>query len=223
MDGEVVRASLVQAFYERFLVDQDTSAFVRKVAARYTSAALERVAIEGDRVARRAAVAALGYVADYASNAALGRALVDSDRGVRLLAENAIRAVWCRDGGEDERQRLANIIRLNVGRRHDEAVGLASDLIGHAAWFAEAWNQRAIGLYCQGRYVESVQDCQQALELNPYHFGAAAGMGQCYVQIGNQRAALESYRRALRLYPHLDGVRANVAMLERAFRRQRPT
>jgi len=34
----------------------------------------------------------------FHSNAVLGHALVDIDRGVRILAETSIRAVWCRDG-----------------------------------------------------------------------------------------------------------------------------
>ena len=67
-----------------------------------------------------------------------------------------------------------------------------------------------------GRFRESIHDCQQALEINPYHFGAAAGMGQCYVQLGEYQTALECFRRALRLNPSLEGVRANIAHLERA-------
>lgn len=30
------------------------------------------------------------------------------------------------------------------------------------------------------RYNESIADCKVTLELNPYHFGAASGMGMCY-------------------------------------------
>jgi cytochrome c-type biogenesis protein CcmH/NrfG len=41
-------------------------------------------------------------------------------------------------------------------------------------------------------------------------------MGQCYLQLGNYDAALESFRRALRLNPNLEGVRASVTYLERA-------
>ena len=41
---------------------------------------------------------ALGFVGDFSQNAALGRALHDRDRGVRLLADNGIRQLWRRDG-----------------------------------------------------------------------------------------------------------------------------
>ena len=66
-----------------------------------------------------------------------------------------------------------------------------------------------------GDHAKSIRDCRQALELNPYHFAAASGMGQAYLKLGNPVSALESFRRALRLNPGLDGVRAQVVRLTR--------
>ncbi|HEV3024188.1 MAG TPA: tetratricopeptide repeat protein, partial [Pirellulales bacterium] len=158
----------------------------------------------------------LGSLADYESNAVLGRALNDDDRGVRMLAESGLRSLWCRWGDEGQRQRLGLAIRANVARRHHEAIVRATELIVEAPSFAEAWNQRAIAYFATGRCAESIDDCKQTLEVNPYHFGAAAGMGQCYLQLGRPRLALESLRRALLLNPDLAGVRANVVALERS-------
>ena len=81
--------------------------------------------------------------------------------------------------------------------------------------FAEAWNQRAIAFFSLGKYVESIRDCHQTLEVNPYHFAAAAGMGQAYLQLGNHVSALECFRRALRLNPSLEGVRVQIDRLSR--------
>ena len=44
----------------------------------------------------------------------------------------------------------------------------------------QGYNRRATVLFLLGRYQESIEDCQLVLELNPYHFGAASGMGMCY-------------------------------------------
>jgi tetratricopeptide (TPR) repeat protein len=164
---------------------------------------------------RRAGALALGYLGDYGANSTLGGALCDSDRGVRLLAENAIRSVWVRAGTEAQRREINAIIALNTTKHYQEAQQRASSFVVQAPWFAEGWNQRAIANYCLERYEESIRDCNQALELNPYHFGAAAGMGQCYLKLGGQSLALEAFRRALKLNPNLDGVRANVVYLER--------
>ena len=89
-----------------------------------------------------------------------------------------------------------------------------------APTFAEAWNQRAIGHYSLGQFVDSIRDCRQAVEINPYHFGAVAGMGQCYLRLGNQLWALESFRRALALNPNLEGIRGNVTSLERKLKNE---
>jgi tetratricopeptide (TPR) repeat protein len=163
---------------------------------------------------------ALGQLSDYASNAALGRALHDEDRGVRMLAEGAIGRLWCRVGTPQERKRLEKLVALNAARRFIEATSEATKAIDRAPHLAECWNQRAVALFAQGRYGESVRDCDRTLELNPYHFGAAAGMGQCYLKLNNRRAALECFRRALRLNPNLEGIRAHVLYLQRTLKSQ---
>jgi tetratricopeptide (TPR) repeat protein len=213
--NEVTRHPVLRELYEQFLADEDAAAFVHRVGRRYNAATLERLVRCGTRLDRRAGVLALGYLANYDSNAVLGRALNDSDRGVRLLAENAIRSIWLRAGNDTQRREINAIIALNTAGHYEQAYERASRFIDQASWFAEAWNQRAIAGYCTERYEESIQDCHQALELNPYHFGAAAGMGQCYLKLGGQSLALEAFRRALRLNPNLEGVRANVTYLER--------
>lgn len=46
-------------------------------------------------------------------------------------------------------------------------------------YHAQGYNKRATVLFLLQRYRESVADCRVVLELNPYHFAAAAGMGTC--------------------------------------------
>jgi len=215
-----LRLPLLEFLYHQFLDDQDASAFMRKVSARYRAATLERLLGHSSRSCRRAAALALGYQGTYESNAALGRSLQDIDRGVRTLAENAMRAVWCRAGTPQQQQLLEHTVRCNVGKQFERALVRASELVDLAPWFAEAWNQRAIAQYGLGRYTESISDCRTALEINPYHFGAAAGMGQCFMTLGESDEALECFRRALRLNPELEGVRAAVQNLERSRRRR---
>jgi tetratricopeptide (TPR) repeat protein len=212
------RMPLLHALYHQYLVDQDADGFSLRVTKRYSMGTLGRVAEAGDRMARRAAVLAIGLLADYETNATLGRALHDRDRGVRILAENGIRALWCRIGNRQQRKHLDRIIELNVAHRFKDAVALATRLIDEAAWLAEGWNQRALALFNLGRFAESIHDCHQALEINPYHFGAAAGMAQCHMQLKDRISALECFQRALRLNPNLEGVRAHVLYLQRTLK-----
>lgn len=215
MNDQNLRLSLLEVLYHEYQLSQQLGTFVGQVSRAYTVGTLEAISERGSRMSRRAAVLVLGHLAGYSSNHALGRALQDDDRGVRLTAEEALRGIWCRAGTETQRKTLHQVIAANSARRYHEAVAAASALIDEAPAFAEAWNQRAIAWYGLGNYAESISDCNRALELNPYHFGAAAGIGQCYLQAGRPRRALENFRRALALNPNLEGVRANIANLER--------
>lgn len=206
---------LLYRYYRRYLKNEDSAAYIKAVSQRYTSATLERLLEKGRRTTRRAAVLALGFLGDYEMNAALGEALQDRDRCVRMLAENAIRNVWTRAGSPNQRHRLTSIMRLVAADQFDEAVVEADELIQEAPWYAEAWNQRAIARFHLGRFASSIRDCHRTLELNPFHFAAAAGMGQSYLELNDLHRALESFRRALDLNPGMEGVRAQVAYLER--------
>ena len=199
-----------------FVADQRNAAgFIAEVSKRYASGTLQRLAQHPSREVRRAAVLALGFIGQYDANHTLGRALLDGDRTVRMLAENGIRAVWTRAGSDAEQEELSVIVRLNAAQLQKEAIARATKLIERAPWFAEAWYQRAAAHFALGRLVESIRDCHQALEINPYLFVAATSMGQAYLELHNSVSALECFRRALRLNPDLEGVRVQVAHLKR--------
>ena len=209
------RTPLLSALYREYLDHQDSTALADQVSRRYAPGTLQRLAESQDRQVRRAAVLALGLIGDYAANHTLGRALMDSDRTVRTLAQNGIRSVWTQAGNRRQRRQLQTIIRLNDAQQYEEVIRRASELIDQAPWFAEVWNQRAIARFKLGQFHDSIRDCHQALELNPYHFAAAAGMGQAYLELNNFVSALESFRRALRLSPDLEAVRVQVVRLAR--------
>lgn len=201
--------------YQEYLSTEESARFVSRVAQKYTVGTLSRLAEGGNRTARRAAVLALGYMGDFQVNAVVGRALHDDDRGVRLLAENAIREIWQRDGSLSHQRELERVVRWNQSGRMIEAMEAANGILAANPYFAEVWNQRAIAYFQLEQYERSASDCHQALELNPYHFGAAVGMGHCFLETNDAYAALESFRRALKLNPELEGVRAQVGYLER--------
>lgn len=218
MDIESTRAPILVKYYHEYLDEQDSAVFIQRVARRYTCPTLERIATMGDRIARRGAVLAIGFMGDYNANAVMGRALTDRDRGVRTIAENGIREIWCRVGNREQRLSLRTIMRLNQTKNYERAIDLSTQLIHESPWIAEAWCQRGMSYYHQGQYDSAIRDSHQALEINPYHFTAAAGMGQCYLLQDNPVAALECFRRALRLNPGMEEVRAQVIQLQRSMK-----
>ena len=179
--------------------------FRQLVRERYTEGTLGRIlASHLDPRHRRAAVTALGLVGTMASNAVVANALRDDDERVRAAAVDAVWEVWFRgdDGGQGMELRQA------IGLPDtDQRMAACDDLIREYPDFAEAYNQRAIQHFNRGSYSLAVSDCEAVLRLNPYHFGAAAGLGQCYLRMNKPRAAVRSFAHALDLNPHLSNLK----------------
>jgi tetratricopeptide (TPR) repeat protein len=218
MNDEHLQRPLLVYDYERYLADQDAEPFLKSVSSRYTIGALERVATSTDRAARRGAVLALGRLSNYQSNTTLGRALVDSDRGVRTLAEHGIRRLWLRIGTPSQQRHLVAIGELLENRQFDRAAQVSTALMDDAPWIAQAWYFRGKAFFHLAQHEAATRDCHQALEINAYHFLAASVMGQAYLLLNDPVSALESFRRALRLNPSMEEVRAQVIHLQRSLR-----
>ncbi len=215
--AQLIRQSKLEQFYKNYLDSEKSAEFVSSVSENYTLDTLRKLSVMGDRVVRRAAVLAIGFLGDYSCNPALGRALLDDDRAVRLLSDHGIRQLWYRVPQPYVASNLRKIARLNQQTRYDQAIDLANRIIQAVPEGAEAWNQRAITLFAQGDYWHAVCDCREALDLNPYHFVAAMGMANCYLQLNDAPSALESFRLALSINPDLDRVRMQITNMEQAF------
>jgi tetratricopeptide (TPR) repeat protein len=64
------------------------------------------------------------------------------------------------------------------------------------------------------KYKESIELCELVLELNPYHFAAAAGMGMCYVKMADFRGALTAFERALQIHPGMKHIQRYILALK---------
>ncbi len=87
-------------------------------------------------------------------------------------------------------------------------------LIDHAPEFAEGYNARATAYFQTGDLGPSVADIARTLTLNPRHFGALSGLGMIFEELGQPEKALEVYRAALAINPHLSDVKDAVKRLE---------
>jgi len=72
--------------------------------------------------------------------------------------------------------------------------------------YVEAWNRRATIYYLQNDYAHSMADIKQVLVREPRHFGALAGLGMIMQDIGDEKHALDAFRKALEVNPHLEKV-----------------
>jgi tetratricopeptide (TPR) repeat protein len=88
----------------------------------------------------------------------------------------------------------------------DLALKLLDAIIKLRPDYVEAWNRRATVYYLQNNYARSLADIEQVLVREPRHFGALAGLGMIMQDIGDDKRALDAFRKALAVNPHLDKV-----------------
>ncbi len=89
----------------------------------------------------------------------------------------------------------------------DQASDLAPD-------YAEPWNRRANIAYDADDYSGAIAAIQETLKREPRHFGALAGLGLIYEELGQERSALEAFRAALVVHPHYEIAQQGVRRLE---------
>lgn len=182
-----------------------------KVADRYSEGTLQRLTDSPSRPTRSAAVLALHLTGSMSSSEALVRRLRDADEAIRLMASEALWAIWFRGESAGQNQELERYLE---GKDPKKAILGLTGLIRKAPGFAEAYNQRAILYFQLQEYDRCAADCQKVLQLNPYHFGAASGLGRCYLRLRLPGPALKAFRLAHKLNPNLDGVEEAIRDLE---------
>jgi hypothetical protein len=57
-------------------------------------------------------------------------------------------------------------------------------------------------------------DLRMALAREPRHFASLAGLGVILKDIGRDKLALDAFRRAVALYPHIKGIPELIKRLE---------
>ncbi|MGB8397829.1 MAG: tetratricopeptide repeat protein [Bradyrhizobium sp.] len=88
----------------------------------------------------------------------------------------------------------------------DVALKLLDAVVKLRPDYIEGWNRRATLYYLKNDYAHSIEDIQQVLIREPRHFGALAGLGMIMQDIGDDKRALEAFRKALAVNPHLEKV-----------------
>jgi len=187
--------------------------FRHRLLSHYTEGTLQRLLDHPDAETRKAAVLGLGLAGTMDSNAHLARTLHDEDPSVARMATDALWQLWFRGGTPEQNDELQRILHLPDFL---QILAGLDDLVRESPRFAEVYNQRAILYFRRGEFGRSIADCDRALELNPFHFGAHAGMGQCYLKLRRPRAALRAFRLALETNPTLVHLTEMIETLERS-------
>lgn len=216
MEERATRYSILLTYYQRYLNDGETAQFIAAVARKYSVNTLQRLVASGDRFSRRAAALALGLLGDVYSCSVLGPLLRSRDRKLRLVVDDAMRAIAAREGTANERQQLELIVRFNECGNFERSVELATQLIEASGGTAEVFHQRSLALFQLDFVSQAIEDCRQALKLNEFHYAAMVGLGHCHLELGDLLESLFWFRRAVEVYPDLEPVRLQIRRLEKA-------
>jgi tetratricopeptide (TPR) repeat protein len=120
--------------------------------------------------------------------------------------EARIWAIWMATPSDTAALLMARAKVAMDGKNTDVALKLLDAVVKLRPDYAEGWNRRATIYYLQNDYNRSMEDIRQVLTLEPRHFGALAGLGMILQETGDDRHALEAFRKALAINPHLERV-----------------
>jgi len=129
-------------------------------------------------------------------------ALKSEDALERQEATRRLWERWFAAKGSGPQRVLEEAGRLMEQRALMRAEDHLTHLLREYPDFAEAYNQRAIVRYLMEHWHDAIDDCEQAIALVPYHFGALHGLGLCCMAIEDYRRALAALRRASEVQPH---------------------
>lgn len=145
---------------------------------------------------------------------ALFTELAVADQGDRWQAiEHRIWILWSQSPSPSERFLMSRAVKAMNAKKFEDALLFLDDLTRLAPDFAEAWNKRATIHFILQNYGQSVADIQRTLVLEPRHFGALSGLGMILERLDRPEDAIQVYRRALEIHPHLQGAKDAVERL----------
>ena len=117
--------------------------------------------------------------------------------------EQRIWALWMISRSDTANLLMTRVQKAVEQKDLDLALTLLDAIVKIKPDYVEAWNRRATIYYMKHDYGRSLVDIREVLKLEPRHFGALTGLGLILQDIGDDKQALEVYRRALAVYPRM--------------------
>lgn len=120
--------------------------------------------------------------------------------------EGRIWALWSQTSSDTTALLMSRAKTALDSKQVDLSIKLLSAVVKLKPDYVEGWNRRATLYYLQNDYTRALEDIEQVLAREPRHFGALAGLGMIMQELGDDKRALDAYRKALAVNPHLEKV-----------------
>jgi tetratricopeptide (TPR) repeat protein len=126
------------------------------------------------------------------------------DQASAKHVEGRIWAQWTQTSS-DTTMLLMTRAKTAIEKKQPEvALKLLDKVVKLKPDYVEGWNRRATIYYLQNEYAKSLGDIREVLAREPRHFGALAGLGMIMQELGDDKRALDAFRKALEINPHLE-------------------
>ena len=120
--------------------------------------------------------------------------------------ENRIWAIWLASGSDTANLLMGRVKTAMEAKDFGLAIRLLNAIIDMRPDFIEAWNRRATLYSMKKDFTRAIGDIREVLAREPRHFGALAGLGIILQEFGDDKRALDAFRRALAIHPHIERV-----------------
>jgi tetratricopeptide (TPR) repeat protein len=136
------------------------------------------------------------------------------DARAAQAVESRIEAILLQSGSATADLLIGRARTLIDSKDYDLSLELLDSTIEFEPGFTEAYAQRATVHFLRRRYDLAVADLRVVLAREPRHYTALSGLGVILQDIGRHALALEAFRRAVAVHPHLKGVPERIKLLE---------
>jgi tetratricopeptide (TPR) repeat protein len=120
--------------------------------------------------------------------------------------EQRIWTLWGKSPSDTATLLMSRVQKAIEAKETDLAIELLDAVVKIKPDYVEGWNRRATLYYMQKDYGRALADIREVLKREPRHFGALSGMGLILQDIGDDKQALEVYRRTLTIYPRIQRI-----------------
>jgi tetratricopeptide (TPR) repeat protein len=120
--------------------------------------------------------------------------------------ENRIWALWLASSSDTANLLMGRVKAASDAKDYDLAIKLLDAVIDIRPDFVEAWNRRATIYYTKKDFGRALADIHEVLAREPRHFGALSGLGIILQELGDEKEALDAFRRALAIHPHMERI-----------------
>ncbi len=131
---------------------------------------------------------------------------VAPDADAAKLVEGRIWALWLASGSDTADLMMSRVKTAQDAKDNKLAIELLDAVVDLRPEYIEGWNRRATLHFANKDYGKSLADIRQVLAREPRHFGALTGLGVIMQEFGEEKFALEAFRKALAVNPHLQKV-----------------